>query len=51
MQKNLRNAGGDDDNHIDIPAPAGPTRCELLQAALISKKRVATPNDPFARKF
>jgi hypothetical protein len=43
-----RNAGDDDDVHIVIPAPAGPTRCELLRAALMLRKHVATLNDPFA---
>jgi hypothetical protein len=46
-----RNAGGDVDDHIDIPAPAGPTRRESLKAALMLRKQVATPNDPFARKL
>jgi hypothetical protein len=43
--------GDDDDHDIDIPALAGPIRRELLQAALILKKHVATLSDLFARKL
>jgi hypothetical protein len=43
--------GGDDDDHIDIPALADTMRRELLQAALLLKKHVATLNDPFSRKL
>ena len=42
------NAVGDDNDDDD---PAGPTRCELLQAALMLRKHVATLNDPFSRKL
>jgi hypothetical protein len=46
-----RGARGDDDDHIDISAPAGPTRRELLQAALMLRKPVAALNDPFSLKL
>jgi hypothetical protein len=45
------NAGGDlDDNSDDVDVP-GPSRRELVQAALMLRKHVATVNDPFSRKL
>ena len=49
--------GGNDDNDDDVdvsksaPVAPSPTHCELLQAALMLRKHVATLNDPFAHKF
>jgi DDE superfamily endonuclease len=51
FREGATNAGGDDIDDVDVSAPAGPTRHELIQAALMLKKHVATLNDPFSRKF
>jgi hypothetical protein len=54
--KERRNAhGGDnnsDDNSDSLGVPAqGPTRRELLQAAVMLKRHLATINDPFSRNL
>jgi hypothetical protein len=44
--------GKDNDTDIDVPeAMAGPTRRELLEAALMLRKHAATLNEPFACKL